>query len=103
MTFQKLLFHISYVTTLRFSDITLIVIPSASKKVGVVIYILFTAWLTAQQVNQTFIVAIKTMVYFIGFFSGEASKSLSNTYALTNLTPRTTTPSAPSFFQQDTI
>ena len=43
MTFQKLLFHISYVTTLRFSDITLIVIPSASKKVGVVIYILFTA------------------------------------------------------------
>ena len=42
----------------------------------------------------TFIVAIKTMVYFIGFFSGEASKFLSNTYALTNLTPRTTTPLA---------
>ena len=29
------------------------------------------------------------------FFSGEASKFLSKTYALTNLTPRTTTPSAP--------
>ena len=78
-----------------FSDITLIVIPSASKMVGGVTYILFTAWLTAQQVNQTFIVAIKTMVYFIGFFSGEASKFLSNTYALTDLTPRTTAPSAP--------
>ena len=95
MTLQKLLFHIFHVTTRSFSNITLIVISSTSKMVGGATYILFTAWLTAQQVNQTFIVAIKTMVYFIGFFSGEASKFLSNTYALTNLTSRTTTPSAP--------
>ena len=67
MTLQKLLFHIFHVTTLSFSDITLIVIPSASKMVGGVTYILFTTQLTAQQVNQTFIVVIKTMVYFIGF------------------------------------
>ena len=66
--FAKTFAHIFHVTTLSFSDITLFVIPSASKMVGGVIYILFTVWLTAQQVNQTFIVAIKTMVYFIGFF-----------------------------------
>ena len=94
MTLQKLLLHIFHVTTLSFSDITLIVIPSASKMVGGVTYALLTTWLTAQQVNQTFIVAIKTMVYFVGFFSCKASKFLINTYALTNLTPRTTTPSA---------
>ena len=57
--------------------------------VGGVTYILFTAWLTAQQVNQTFIVAIKAMFYFIRFFSGEASKFVSNIYALANLTPGT--------------
>ena len=95
MTLQKLLFHIFHVITLSFSDMTLIVIPSASKMVSGVTYILFTTWLTAQQVNQTFIVVIKTMVYFLSFFSGEASKFLSNTYALTNLTPRTTTPLVP--------
>ena len=58
-------------------------------------FILFTAWLTAQQVNQTFIIAIKTMVYFICFFNGKASKLVNNIYALTDFTPRTTTPSAP--------
>ena len=67
MTLQKLLFHIFHITTLSFSDIILIVIPCASKMVGVVTYILLTTLLTAQQVNQTFIVAIKIMVYFIGF------------------------------------
>ena len=66
--------------------------------VGGVTYILFIAWPTAQQVNQAFIVAIKTKVYFIRFFSSQASKFLSNTYALTNVTPRTTTPSAPYFW-----
>ena len=35
------------------------------------------------------------MVYFIGFFSCKASKFLINTYAVINLTPRTTTPSQP--------
>ena len=49
----------------------------------------------AQQVNETFIVAIKTMVYFIRFFSGKASKFVNNIYTLTNFTPRTTTSSAP--------
>ena len=76
---------------LSFSNITLAVIPSTSEMVGGVTYILFTAWLTAQQVNQTFIVAIKTMVYFIQFFGGEASKFVSNIDALTNLSPRTIT------------
>ena len=90
MTLQKLLLHIFHVTTLSFSDITLKGIPSVSKMVGGVTYILFTAGLTAQQINQTFIVAIKAMVYFICFSSGEASKFHSNTYAVTNLTPRTT-------------
>ena len=94
MTFQSPLFHIFPVTTLSFSEITLIVIPSTSKMVGGVIYILFTTRLTAQQVNQTCIVAIKTMV-IIRCFSGEASKFVSNTYAFTKLTPRTTTNSAP--------
>ena len=95
MTLQKLLFDFFHVTTLSFSNITLIVIPSTSKIVGGVTYILFTALLTAQQINQTFIVAVKTMVYFIRIFSGEANEFGSNTYALTNLTPRTTTPLAP--------
>ena len=94
MTLQKLLFHVFHVTTLSFSNITLIVIPSTSKMVGGVTYMLFTACLAAQQVNQTFTIAFKTMVYFV-FLSGEASKFVSNTYALTNVTPRTTTPSAP--------
>ena len=93
--FEKLLFDIFHVTTLNFSNITFIVVPSTSKMVGGVTYILFNAWLTAQQVNQTFIVALKTMVYFIRFFSGKASKFVSNIYALRNLIPRTTTPSAP--------
>ena len=94
MTLQKLLFHVFHVTTLSFSNITLIVIPSTSQMVGGVTYMLFTACLAAQQVNQTFTIAFKTMVYFV-FLSGEASKFVSNTYALTNVTPRTTTPSAP--------
>ena len=94
MTLQKRLFHVFHVTTLSFSNITLIVIPSTSKMVGGVTYMLFTACLAAQQVNQTFTIAFKTMVYFV-FLSGEASKFVSNTYALTNVTPRTTTPSVP--------
>ena len=49
---QKLLFDIFYVTALSLPNITLL---------------LFTAFPTAQQVNQTFIVAIKTMVYFRSF------------------------------------
>ena len=85
MTLQKLLLDIFHVTTLSFSNITLIVIPSTSKMVGVINSILFTACLTAQQVNQTFIVAIKTMVCFISFFSGEASEFVSNTYAVKKL------------------
>ena len=79
MTLQKLLLHIFRATILRFSDITLIVIPYASKMVGGVTFILFTAWLTVQQVNQTSIVAIKTVVYFMGLFSDAASKFLSKT------------------------
>ena len=43
MTLQKLLFHIFHVTTLSFSDITLIVIASTSKMVGGVTYMFFTA------------------------------------------------------------
>ena len=39
MALQKLLFHIFHVTALSFSDIALIVIPSASKMVGGVTYI----------------------------------------------------------------
>ena len=39
MTLQKLLFHIFQVTALSFSDITLIVTPSASKMIGGVTYI----------------------------------------------------------------
>ena len=49
-------------------------------------YILPTACFTAHQANQTFIIAIKTMVYFISSFSGEVSEIGSNIYALTNLT-----------------
>ena len=71
MTLQKLLFDIFHVTTLSFSNITLIVIPSTSKMVGGITYILFTTWLTAQTVNHTFLVAIKTMVYFIRLFRGK--------------------------------
>ena len=71
MSLQKLLFDIFHVTTLSFSNITLIVIPFNSKMIGGVTYILFTAWLAAQTVNQTFLVATKTMVYFIRLFCGK--------------------------------
>ena len=64
MTLQKLLFHIFHVIIPSFSDMTLIVIPSASKMVGGVTYILFTACFTVQQVNQTFVVAIKTGLFY---------------------------------------
>ena len=42
--------------------ISLFVISPASKMVGGVTYILFTACFIAQEVNQTFILAIKTMI-----------------------------------------
>ena len=57
--------------------------------VGGVTFVFFTTCFTAQRANQTFIVAIKTMVYFTGIFSGEASEFISNIYTLTNLTPGT--------------
>ena len=95
MTLQKLLFDSFHVTTLSFSKIFFIVIPSTSKMVGSVTYILFTTRLTAQQVNQTFIIAIKTIVYSIRFFNGEASEFVSNIYPLANVTPTTATPSTP--------
>ena len=78
--------------------ISLFVISPASKMVGGVTYILFTACFIAQEVNQTFILAIKTMIYFKSFFSGEASEFVSNIYALRNLTPRITTPMTPYLF-----
>ena len=56
-----------------FPDTALIVIPSTSKMVGGTTYILLTTCLTAQQVNQVFIVAIKSMVCFKSFFIDEAS------------------------------
>ena len=46
-------------------------------------------------VNQTFIVAIKTMVHLIGFYNGEAREFVSNIYVLADLTLRITTPSVP--------
>ena len=67
MTLQKFVFDIFHVITLSFSNITLIVIGSTSKMVSGVIYVLFTAWLTAQQVNQTFIIAIKTELFYTFF------------------------------------
>ena len=80
----------------RFFNITLIVIPSSSKMADGITYILFTAYLTAQQVNQTFIVAIKTMVYFINFFlSGESREFVSNICAFTKFTPWISIPLAP--------
>ena len=94
MTLQKLLLHIFHVTTLSFSDITLIVIPSASKMVGGVTYILFTA-MTYSSTGKSNIYHCNQNYGLFFFFGGEASKFLSSTYALTNLTPKTTTPSAP--------
>ena len=82
---QKLLFDIFNATTLTFSSITLAVSPSASKFVG-------GCYL---HINQTFYHCNQTMVYFVRFFSSEASNFFSNTYALTNVRPRTTTTSAP--------
>lgn len=54
--------------------------------VGGFTFILFTTGLTTQQVNQTFIVTIKTVVN--EFFSGITSKCSSNCH-LTNVTSRT--------------
>ena len=73
----------------------LLVNPSTSKMVGCIIYTLFTACLTPQQLNQIFFVVIKTMVYFFNIFSGEASEFISSIYPPTNSTPRITTLSAP--------
>ena len=56
-----------HVTTFSLSNITVTVISSTSKMIGDITYLLLTACLTVQQVNQTFIVAIKIMVYFISF------------------------------------
>ena len=88
MTLRKHLFVILKVITFSFSNIALIVIPSTSKLVDSITYILFSLFLIAEQVNQTFIVTIKTMVYFISYFSGEASEFISNISVLTNLTPK---------------
>ena len=82
VTLQKLLFYIFHVTTLSFFNIALLVIPSSSKIVVGITYIFFTACLTAQHVNQTFIVATKPMVYFRIFFSGEASEEYLCSYKL---------------------
>ena len=66
------MFDIFHVTILRFSNITLIVFPSISKMVRGITYKLLTTCLTAQQVNQAIIVAIKAMVYLINLFSCKA-------------------------------
>lgn len=95
MTLKKSLFNIFHLTTLSFFCITFIAIPSTSEMVSNVTYILFTTSRTVQQVNQKFIVAIKTMAFVVRIFSGEANKFVSNMYTLTNLTPRTITPLAP--------
>ena len=94
MALQKPLFHIFHVTTLGFSVITLIVIPSSYKMVsGVPTYRLPH---DLQLNRQTKHLSLQSKLWFIlCFLSGEASKFLSNTYALTNLTPKTTTPLAP--------
>lgn len=57
---------------------TLIVIPSSSKMTDGITYILFTACLTAQQVNQTYCSAIKTMVYFLNLSTDEVSEFISS-------------------------
>ena len=46
-TLEKLLFDIFHVTTLNFSNITVMVIPSTFKMVGGITYILLTACVTA--------------------------------------------------------
>ena len=50
--------------------------------VGGVTYIFFTAWLTAQQVNQVFIITIKAMGFLYAFFGGKASECVSNIYCI---------------------
>ena len=82
MNFQKPLFDTLHFTTACFSNISLIVIPSNSNIVGGITYILFTACFTTQQVNQIFIVAFTSMVYFISFFSGDRGEFFSNIYFL---------------------
>ena len=49
LTFYLVLYDAFHVTTLSFSNITLTVIPSISKMVCRIIYISFTACLTAQR------------------------------------------------------
>ena len=95
MNFQKLLFDNFHFIALCFSNITLIVIPSTSKNCRW--YYLHFAYrmFRTQQVNQIFIVAIKTMVYFISLFSCGHSEFFSIIYFFTNLTPKTTKPSTP--------
>ena len=56
----------------------LLVNPSTSKMVGCIICTLFTACLTAQQVNQTYCSAIKTMVYFLNLSTDEVSEFISS-------------------------
>ena len=97
MNFQKPLFDNFHFIVLCFSNITLIVIPSTSK-VCWWYYIHFAyRMFRTQQVNQIFIVASKTMVYFRSLFSCGHSEFFSIIYFFTNLTPKTTKPSTPYF------
>ena len=66
--------------------------------VGNFTWALFTACFTTQQVDQTFIMAMKTMVDFVTHFSGKASKYVKKCYVLTHLKPRTLTLSTLQFF-----
>ena len=81
------------VTTLSFSSFEFTIVPPTSKMVGSCTCILLTTYLAFKQINQTFIITVKTMIKLMCVFCGKAGECISNFYVLTKLAPKTPTSS----------
>ena len=92
MILKKSLFTTFYVTTSCFSRIRFEIVPFTPKRVNYSASDLFTTCYATQQVDETFVVTVKTMSDFVCRLNGKARKSISHLYTCTYLTPLVTTP-----------
>ena len=51
----------------KFSVINFVIVPSKTEFISGFSYILFPTTLTGKEIDQTFVIAIKLMIYFKGF------------------------------------
>ena len=68
-----------------FTRVTSLIIPPIAKGVNCLTYILFSAFVTSKEINQSFVHAVKFMINFVRFSCNRTGKTVRLINICTNL------------------